>query len=240
MRFRPGLWPSLLLIPLALVFVRLAIWQFDREQQKANLIQQFQNADGIRWPAVGPDSDRFSRVNGRGRFDAAHSVLLDNQPFAGRNGVHVYTPFRFEDGRYALVNRGWLPLPADRRLPAFDTPINEITITGILNRPPEVGLRLGNARPLNSAQWPNLVTYLELPLISDALGYSVSAWVVQLTGEHPAGFDGQQWSPVNFGPDKHRAYAIQWLALASTVAVVYVLIAIRRKPSTQEPDNTDD
>ena len=61
-----------------------------------------------------------------------------------------------------------------------------------------------------------------------ALGQSLQPRVIQLDADHAAGFAGRDWSPVNFGPLRHRAYAIQWFALALTVFIVGIIINLRR------------
>jgi len=228
-RFRPGIWFTMLMLPLALVFALLGKWQLEREQQKIRLVEQFQAAPEVSWLEVDQDTPRFSRILGQGKFDSVRHVLLDNRVFNGQPGVHVFTPFKFNDGRQVLVNRGWLPLPPDRQPPGLETPAGPVSLAGRLNPPPRVGRRLGEAQSLNPATWPNLVTYLELSLISEALGMELDSRIILLAAAHPAGFQDRDWSPVNFGPEKNRAYALQWFALALTVIVVYLVVGSQRQ-----------
>ena len=58
----------------------------------------------------------FMRLTLKGHFRQNKDILADNQVLKGRQGVHVYSAFDLAQGNSILVNRGWLPLAADRRL----------------------------------------------------------------------------------------------------------------------------
>lgn len=217
-----------------LMCLRLAVWQFDRADEKRELLQDWERAGAVALGEPVPQGASYARARATGRFDPSRHVLLDNQIRQGRPGVHVFTPFRPEGlERTWLVNRGWHALESRQGpLPQIDTPADRITISGRLTDPPRVGLQLGEARALDADRWPNLVTYLDPGRVEAALGENVAGRVILLDPDHPAHLTGNEWRPVNFGPDRHRAYAWQWLTMAAAVFLIWVALTWRslRKP----------
>jgi len=202
-------------------FVRLGLWQLDRAAEKRAIIATAAAAPELRWPIGSGQPPRFAHLRITGRFDPERHLLLDNQVLGGRHGVHVLTPLITPGGRLILVNRGWLPLHADRRLPAISTPAGEITITGRVNHWPTVGIQLGPADRLRPDRWPQRVTYLEPGAVTAAYSAALPDWLLQLEAAAPGGFAGRDaWPVVNFGPQRHLAYALTWFTLAMTVLAV--------------------
>lgn len=239
MFFRPSIKLTLALFILALVFLRLGIWQTDRKAEKQMLFEQFENAPLLSLEEALQQREQFARVEARGRYDPDRHILLDNKIFNGRAGVHVLTPFSLENGTQILVNRGWLPLAADRRsLPAVPTDGRVLTITGILNRPSTGGQRLGEADIVKRDDWPQLITYLDLNSVDEALETSLEPWLVQLDAEDASGFEDRQWQAAVMTPEVHGAYALQWFALAAAALVIWIILGIRRARADSEETKT--
>ncbi len=227
--FRPSLPSTAVLASLAALFLALGSWQLDRKAAKQVLINEFDNAPDLELDEAIAAKVRFARVSASGVFDA-RSFLLDNQVHQGRAGAQVITPLQLRGDRLLLVLRGWLPVPADRRnLPTIDTPGGEVTITGILNQPPRAGIQLGEADDLSGDDWPKLITYLNLDDVSDRLKKGILPWVLQLDAGDPNGFEDRQWQAVTMTPDRHGAYAVQWLALAVASLGCWIALGLRRR-----------
>jgi len=229
MRFRPSLTLSLILITLCALFLRLGMWQLDRKAEKEALFERFATAPSLGLGQALADGLEFARVEAYGRYDAKRHLLLDNRIWNGKAGVHVLTPFQLSDGRWLLVNRGWLPLPPDRSsLPDVPTDPVARTIRGRLAPPPAAGPILGDADVLVSSRWPQLMTYFDLNGAGAALDIPLQSWVVQLDADDPSGFGDRQWSPAVMEPAVHGAYAFQWIALAVTALTIWVFLGLRR------------
>ena len=227
--FKPSLLATVMLFLLATLFATLGIWQIQRGDVKAMSEHLFETAKPLSLAAAIEQKNRFTPVNAIGRYDTERHILLDNQVWQGRAGVHVFTPFYPDNGQAILVNRGWLPLPADRLvLPLVATPQEKIEVRGILNSFPVPGRVLGPADSLQSKQWPQLVTYLNNGDLSTALETPLSAWVIQLAKTQPYGFDNRNWKPVFLTSAKHGGYAFQWFALAGICIVLWFANGIRR------------
>jgi cytochrome oxidase assembly protein ShyY1 len=227
--------PHLAAVLVVLMCGRLAIWQFDRAAEKRDVLQAWEGANAVSLDQAVSDGTLYGRVRAQGRFDTERHVLLDNQVRAGQAGVHVLTPFRPLDGRTAwLVNRGWHALPSRQRpLPRIDTPAGTVTIEGRVSHPPRVGRQLGEARALDPGDWPNLVTYLDIARVEDALELDLADRVILLDPAHDTHLTGDEWRPVSFGPDRHRAYAWQWITMGIVVFLIWVALTWRslRRPS---------
>jgi surfeit locus 1 family protein len=229
MPFKPSLGLTVALFAIGLLFAWLGNWQLDRQQQKQQLFDQFEQAPLMAVEQALRKEQGFARVQAFGHFDSRRHVLLDNQILNGRVGVHVLTPFFVNDRTTILVNRGWLPMPPDRRtLPVVPTEPAQRTIAGILRKPSTDGQRLGDPDVFTHDQWPQLVTYLDLAAVAMALDAPLEDWLLQLEEDDPAGFAGRQWKAAVMEPSVHRAYAIQWFSLMVTTFIIWLTMGVRR------------
>lgn len=229
MHFKPSFALTLILITLAGVFLRLGLWQLDRKAEKTELFERFENAPSLGIEQALAQQAQLARVEAFGHYDPVRHVLLDNRIWNGRAGVHALTPFQLSDGSWVLVNRGWLPLPPDRRaLPAVPTDAATRTIHGRLVAPSTDGARLGEADALVNDRWPQLITYLELADVGEVLAESLQPWIIQLDADDPSGFADRQWSAAVMEPAVHGAYAVQWLALCAAALIIWITLGLRR------------
>lgn len=233
--FKPSILATVVLFLMAILFTGLGQWQAQRGVTKLATEQQFKTAKPLLLDDAIAQQSRFAHIDVNGHYDTERHILLDNQVWRGRAGVHVFTPFHSNSGTVILVNRGWLPLTADRQqMPAIPTPENETVLRGMLNTFPVPGRMLGSADKLDSTSWPQLVTYLNPADTSVALNTPLAAWIVQLADTEQAGFEGRDWQPVFLTSNKHKAYAFQWYALAAISIILWILNGTRRSRETHE------
>jgi surfeit locus 1 family protein len=228
MHFKPSLGLTATLLIIGFLFGRLGFWQLERQEEKQQLFDQFENAPSMAIEQALKMNEGFSRVEAFGHYDDQRHILLDNRILNGRAGVHVLTPFILSSGRRILVNRGWLPLPPDRRgLPPVHTDSASRVITGIMKKPVTGGHRLGDPDVLVHDKWPQLITYFDLDSISSALEAPLEPWLLQLDIDDPSGFAGRQWKAAVMEPKVHRAYALQWFSLMLATFIIWVTLGIR-------------
>ncbi|HLF31863.1 MAG TPA: SURF1 family protein [Xanthomonadales bacterium] len=229
MRFRPSAPLSLSLLPLVCLICWLGFWQLDRMHEKQELMDLFENAPEMTLQEAIVANRQFARVRVSGHYEAAWHLLLDNKTLQGRVGVHVLTLLVTEAGPSILVNRGWLPLPPDRRsLPEIATPTYQVTITGILKLPAEGGIRLGEPEQLDRLDGPKLITYLDVNSLVPLLKNDLSPWLILLDASDSSGFSGREWQPAVILPAQHGAYAVQWFALALAIVIVWLTLGRQR------------
>jgi len=214
--------------------LKLALWQLERADYKDGLLDDWKNAPVVTLDHGDvPAPARYARVTASGHFDTERHVLLDNQVRNMNPGVHVFTPFSpTGSDRTWMVNRGWQPMPQRSSPPEFDTAAGEVTIRGRFADPPRVGVEIGRAAALDPDHWPNLMTYFDLDNIRQVLGEQIQDQVILLDPDHPTHLSGDDWQPVTFGPERHRAYAFQWMTIGAVVFLIWLTLTIRsfRRP----------
>jgi surfeit locus 1 family protein len=209
----------------------LANWQLGRAHEKealaARLAALAKDAPiALGTAEVSARDVEWRQVTARGRFDPRHAVLIDNRIRRGVAGYHVVMPLEMESGaraRYVLVNRGWIAGNPDRtRLPEVKTPEGVVEVTGLATIPGRRFLELSTTSTAGRV-WQNLT----LERYREA--FSLPLQPVMIQQESPLD-DGlaREWDPPNLGVDKHYGYAFQWLALAATIFVFYLVTHVRR------------
>jgi surfeit locus 1 family protein len=220
---------------LLLVFSALGTWQTKRAIVKKGLEEAHRQAPELSLDRALSEGRRFARVSAHGNYDQERHFLLDNQIWQGRAGVYVFTPFFTAGGDVVLVNRGWLPLAADRKsLPDISTPRGDVVVKGVLNRLPVPGRILGAPDRLSQDKWPQLLTYMDLDDLSGSLQQPLESWIVQLDQSDPTGFEGRDWKPVFLSSGRHRAYAFQWFALSAACIILWVVIGFKHSSGKEQ------
>ncbi|HQS98984.1 MAG: hypothetical protein B7Y26_01365 [Hydrogenophilales bacterium 16-64-46] len=230
--FAPTLLPTLAALFFFLLTLWLGNWQSGRAEEKRAM--QVRVDAAMREPPVhvGAEAlDRVSvldrRIEVTGRFDDAHTILLDNRVYQGRAGYHVLTPLRIEGGtRALLVNRGWLPAGADRsRVPHPPVATDMVHLEGRAIDPHSRYLELGNASPQGRV-WQNL----DFERYAAQVGLPLQPVLMLQTSPQPDGLM-RDWPRPDTGVVTHVGYAFQWYSLASTLAVLWLALNIRRAPT---------
>lgn len=209
------------------LLVMLGYWQLSRAEEKREILA----AEAARREAppipvtalLSEPEPAFVRVSLRGRFDASHSVLLDNRVHKGQVGVELVQPFMdHPSGRWMLVNRGWMPWPDRRVAPTFETPPGEQQLTAWAYVPPGRSLvPIGNA-----TGWPRLVNRLAPLAVWEELRRP--GVLLELRLEPGPATLTPNWPSVSMGPEKHQGYAVQWFALAAALLALFIHLGIHR------------
>jgi surfeit locus 1 family protein len=217
------------MITAVVVLSRLGGCQLDRAAAKDERVREFSSAPEFEQLPSTIKASEFAIVSLKGKFRSGKDILADNQIHEGQAGVHVYSVFETITGENILVNRGWLALPLSREpLPVIETPSSQVEIKGRIGNIPVPGRQLGQEKVLSKTQWPQLLTYPKLERISKALQLELYDWILFLDEDSPGGFAGRQWKPVFMSPDRHRAYAVQWYALALVAVFGWGFATYRR------------
>jgi surfeit locus 1 family protein len=233
--FRPRLVTTLAAAAGMALGLAAAQWQLGRAHEKERLAARLESL--AREPAavlaaseVKAADLEWRRVTASGRFAASYAVFIDNRIRRGVAGYHVVMPLELRDtgggSRYVLVNRGWIAgLPDRTRLPEVTTPDATVQITGLAVVPSRRFLELSQNVTAGKL-WQNLT----LERYREAFPISLQPVVIQ---QESALADGlvREWDPPDLGINKHYGYAFQWLALAVTVLVFYLVTHVRRRPA---------
>ncbi len=228
-RFRPAFLPGVAALAAIALTVSLGNWQSGRAEEK--LARGRDLDDAARYAVLALPSRpvdahdyEFRSISVRGGYSARHTILLDNKVLRGTPGYEVVTPLKIAGGdMYVLVNRGWVAAGMRRDiLPQIRTPAGTETVEGIAVVPSGRILEL-NEKTEEGSVWQNLV----LARYAKWSGLKLQPIVLQQTSKAADGLV-RAWERPDTGADKHRGYAFQWYALATTILISYVAFSFKR------------
>lgn len=235
-----GVLAGLFVLLVALVCVRLGLWQLDRLEQRRE-----QNAQLLRAAAEplltldaptaaeiarDPDAYRFRRVRVRGPLRAADDIVLRGRSHAGRPGVHLLAPLQIDGADVTvLVNRGWLA--AADGATVDPRPYGEsgvVIVEGVVEPYPRAR---GEGVPVERAvDGYRVFTLARLDL--DAVQARSATPVLPFYVQQLPG-PGVAEPPLRLplpDPDEgpHLGYAVQWFSFAAIFLIGFVVVAVRR------------
>ncbi|MBK5103458.1 MAG: SURF1 family protein [Burkholderiales bacterium] len=228
-RFRPAFLPGVAALAAIALTLSLGNWQSSRAEEKLALGRNLDDAARRVQLALPPSpvdahDYEFARVSARGEYSARHTVLLDNKVLRGVAGYQVLTPLKIVGGDMnVLVNRGWVAAGTRRDiLPQISTPAGITAVEGIALVPGSHIFELGTTTE-EGIVWQNLV----LARYAKWSGLKLQPVVLQQTSAAADGLE-RVWARPDTGADKHRGYAFQWYALATTILIAYVAFSFKR------------
>jgi len=205
------------------VLVNLAFWQLDREKEKSQLLDTYNQrriADPQLLSALPKGGEHlYVRADVTGKYDNTTPLLLDNRVRRGRPGYEVISPFQTSDGQWLLVNRGWVGTGLDRSiLPEINDVPGDVTLKGYLYKSLGKQIMLGEDiwKPNNG---PVIIQNASPELISEKLGQKFYDYHLRLEADSPGALE-TGWVIVNVQPSKHTGYAVQWSALAVALIIL--------------------
>lgn len=221
-------------IVFAIACAFLSNWQFTRNAERSEQLELIEaNYDQPAVPlsevlAEGAELaplDEWRPVTLTGEYLADDQLLVRNRPHGGTAAFEVLVPFRLDDGRVVVVNRGWVRPGEDQ--PDPDTvpaaPAGETTVV--------VRMRPGEPLPSSGRSAPEgQVPTINLPLIAgivgtDAAQLETGAYGVMVSElPEPATLPERLESPSE-DPGPHLSYAVQWIlfALMGFIFIGYVI-----------------
>jgi cytochrome oxidase assembly protein ShyY1 len=206
----------------AIACAMLSNWQFSRNAERDSelaLVAENYAQDPVVLEDLIPGgdaldpADEWRPVELTGRYLADQTLLVRNRPHGGTSAFEVLVPFRTDDGRVVVVDRGWVPpgddQPEPEEIPA--PPSGEVTVTGRL-QPGEPTARDGRSAP--EGQVPTI----DLTLIAQETGQAQamleSAYVL-MSNESPAPETRPNaLEEPSEDPGPYLSYAIQWILFA--------------------------
>jgi cytochrome oxidase assembly protein ShyY1 len=222
------------------IMVNLGFWQLQRadenrklqqvaerqrQQQPLPLVPQVENQLIQDVASDTPGLWHLQQVSIQGQWLDRY-FLLENQMNEGRNGYHVIGVMKLADGKFLLVNRGWIIAPSLRsELPAVPSVVQAAIEVGEVYAAPQV---LRESPVYAETGWPRRIGKLNVPGLAHELGLEVLPVVVRLQEGSPSALTAR-WPVVNISPEKNIAYAIQWFAMSVALVIFYIALSFRRE-----------
>lgn len=229
---RSLLWPSVWAAVGFVILIGLGTWQVRRLHWKEGLIATRQAA--FHAPSVPPPSSltaarplEYHPVHAIGRFLNDREMPVAAIAENGTAGYDIVTPFKLNDGRVLLVERGFVPAalksPATRRAGEIEGPT---AVTG--------PLRIDRGRPSwftpDNHPTRNEWYYIDIGAMAAAVAPDVKVLPYYIDADatsNPGGWPKGGQTTIDL-PNHHLSYAITWYALAAGLVQIYIIFVRRR------------
>lgn len=244
-RFKLNIIATILVLIGVAFLVQLGTWQLSRAEEKQaiiNDVDQRKSAAAIDLAALDKlDDKNYYQMELEGYFDNEHYLLLDNRIHKSMVGFEVIQPF-ISQGRVILVNRGWIPLPRERKdLPDIPEQLGSLVIEGEVNVPGKAIVLIKDQLSAKNS-WPQLVQSIDIKSLSvlfSEIDMTIEPWVLrQKADENP--FYRRLWFTINMTPDRHISYAVTWFGLALALIIIYIAAATTREEKKLGTDATQE
>jgi surfeit locus 1 family protein len=235
MDFKPKLWSSIGLVLGLLLFIRLGIWQTNRNGSQNERHQRIANVSEqppLR-EVTDENADHWRKVHLNGVFQE-ELYLVEGRTRWYTAGYDVLQVFRnSSDGQSILINRGWIPLlgSADRIKDIKANALPNEVYGIILPIPGQIESRPLPATKIEPIRWEHnnylgiitVVEELELPFVI----YSGKDF-------KPAGAQMPEYGLIEHEKPKlktitHYAYAMTWFLIAFLLLVHWLSVTVKIK-----------
>lgn len=221
---------SLIALLLIALCIWAAQWQFqrgiDRHQRNAVIESQLTLPAIAISEVASTSTEQISQfewrtVNATGEFNSKEQILLKNRYFEGVYGYEVLTRFKFNDGRYIWVDRGWVKAGEDAKTAPITTqvPSGEVSLVARVRLDRSLPVGAFFALPSSGA---GMISKLNAQTGSKSEGFYLDLISGSENSLTPA--VAAQVPELSDGP--HLAYSMQWIFFAGLI--FYGRILIRR------------
>jgi surfeit locus 1 family protein len=224
---------SLLVIAGAALCIRLGFWQLDRLAWRRSFNARVESQ--INAPVLDLNQNlpvdqlydmEYRSVTVRGKYDYSQEIILRNQVYDNRLGVHVFTPLLLDGSKNAiLVERGWIPV--EDSAPQVRAKYDEaglVTVNGVLRRGLETPDYGGMVNPTLSPGETHLDAwnYINLKQVQAQTTLPLlPVYIQQAPEQSQADFPVREVVAPEITEGPHMGYAIQWFSFATILGVGY-------------------
>jgi surfeit locus 1 family protein len=228
-------------IVLFLILLALGTWQVQRLYWKEGLLQTI---DQRTHSAPVPLAEVEKRFAATGDVDYTPVTMTGAflhkgerhflATWQGQSGFDVFTPLQLDDGRFVLINRGFVPYdfkdPAKRPQGQVT---GKVTVTGLARNP--LAAKPSMMLPDNDLR-ENIFYWKDRDAMASSAGLPAGAALVPIfidanATPNPGGLPAGGVTVIDL-PNSHLQYAITWYGLAAALAGV--LISWLRRPAKDQ------
>jgi cytochrome oxidase assembly protein ShyY1 len=231
----------------ATVMVMLGNWQLSRYRERAAINDRIDSAERVPPTALTevlprpgnepgtagptpPGDAVWIRATATGRYDDGNTVLVRGRSANGRVGFEVVTPLVLADGTAVLVDRGWVPPPADggaTAQPAVPAaPSGAVTVIG------RVRTSESAAGAVNRRNGLIETRRIAVPQLAGELPYPTYGGYLLLDQQTPPADPAFSAVPIRHENDwQNGGYVVQWWIFAAMALAGYAWLARREARS---------
>ncbi|WP_353809950.1 SURF1 family cytochrome oxidase biogenesis protein [Agromyces sp. SYSU T00194] len=229
-----------LTIVFAIVCVALGTWQLNRRAEALTEVARIDAnydadpvpiAEALPDPAAFDDDLKWLPVAVSGEWMPEEQVLVRNRPYSGASGYEVITPFRLDDGRVFMIDRGWIQAPVDgTAVDVPGVPAGRVEVAARLKAGEDViAGRSSSGDLLATIDLDELATRVDAPSYTGAYGLLVQSAAEADEPPLPAMRPERDEGP-------HLSYAFQWFVFALMAFVGLGWAARQERRSRAEED----
>jgi surfeit locus 1 family protein len=228
-RFTPNWYLTILAGLFIILFLRLGFWQLHRAEEKKQMIVAEASSAAMKPTPLDLKNDSvkaYQRIIVEGYY-LSHVFLFDNQHYQHQFGYDVLSPLMLANGRVIMIDRGWVPGDVTRQtFPEPKPPKERVTLQGTVYVPSNKQWTLG---PSLEEKGPSLtvIETLDHNLFTQVLQKNLYPFIIRLDKQDGHGFV-RDWKVVSMPPERHRAYAMQWFAMALVLVIIYVVLTVKK------------
>ncbi|MER9235207.1 SURF1 family protein [Mesorhizobium sp. M0622] len=228
-------------IVLFLILLALGTWQVQRLHWKEGLLQTI---DQRTHSAPVPLAEVEKRFGATGDVDYTPVTVTGAflhrgerhflATWEGQSGFDVFTPLQLDDGRFVLINRGFVPydFKAPAKRPRGQV-TGKVTVTGLARNP--LPAKPSMMLPDNDPG-KNIFYWKDRDAMASSAGLPAGAGLVPIfidanATSNPGGLPVGGVTVIDL-PNSHLQYAITWYGLAAALAGV--LISWFRRPAKDQ------
>ena len=217
-------------IVLVIAFVRLGMWQLDRNEERAahNAVIEANSqrdpvpVEDLLEPSNTVDEQQvWTPVQARGSYDVDHEFVVRLRPLDGQPGVHVLTPLVTASGDALLVDRGFVPHEGSpTSSPAIpEPPPGQVEVIGRVRASEE-------GRGTGGDPSTGVIRHVDVDQIAATLPYPVyGAWVEVIDEQPPPAVAPVRPPAPTLDAGPHLSYAVQWFLFACIGIGGFILLA---------------
>ena len=217
-------------IPILIVLCLLGNWQVERLNWKLDLIEKLDLRYGLPAMAIPstvsePDELVYRHASVTGRFLHMGEMPLYSIGPNGKPGYDLFTPLLTSNGKYVIINRGWVPEHLIEQVSRPETiRTGPVQITGVLRKSWDRE-RFAPENDLDRNLWyyGNLQAMAKAQDLSQVFPMFLYADKDAEQGEYPVG-GRTRLNIVN----NHLDYAMTWYGLAIVLLIIYIIFNLRK------------
>ena len=226
-KFRPGAKITIFFVFFAILFFSLGVWQIERGQAKANILNEFNDYLKKTPSNLDESSKKWDRVYVRGSWINSEQILIDNIINRGIAGYKVITPLNIEGSdKTILVDRGWIKQNKYRGvLPDISLEEKSETVSGILELP-ELGLVLSN--DIVTSEWPKISQSKNFKILAEQFDMNLFPMILLADPINQNSLEYIKITPTNMTPTKHYGYSAQWFLMFVVLCAMYIWYGLNK------------
>ena len=229
--FKPRLWPTLFTGLLFVCLLALGFWQVQRLEWKLGIVEQIESRafmEPVSLPLnpINLDDLEYQSVFVTGEFNNNQEMTMYSVGPNGEPGYELYTPLLLSDGKYIIVNRGWVPEQIKQQeLRPNTLVVGETRLEGLLRKPGEkLWYQPENEPSNNNWYFRDLNEMAETQNLGNV--FPMYLYAARKSGDLNYPVAGRtEFNIVN----NHLDYAMTWFGMAIVLIGIYIIVHTHRK-----------